>query len=143
MIDSAFLDYLRLLHGSFNAIIALLFIYHGSLGWRIRKERKRGGERNLKVIRRHRKEGPIFAVLGVAGYLAGVGLILIDKGHLFEYPSHMIIGSCIALLIITTFIISKKIKGLESFWRTPHFMIGLFILLLYVIQIYLGLGILL
>jgi hypothetical protein len=55
----------------------------------------------------------------------------------------MIVGSCIALLIIATFIISKKIKGPESLWRTPHFMIGLFILLLYIVQIYLGLGILL
>jgi Protein of unknown function (DUF4079) len=141
--DSAFLDDLRLLHGSFNAIVALLFVYHGSLGWRIRRERKRGSGRNPAIIRRHRKEGPIFSVLGVAGYLAGVGLILIDKGHLFEYPSHMIVGSCIALLIITTYIISKKMRGLESFWRTPHFVIGLFILLLYIVQIYLGLGILL
>lgn len=141
--DSALLDDLRLLHGSFNAIVALLFVYHGSLGWRIRRERKRGSGRNPTIIRRHRKEGPIFAVLGVAGYLAGVGLTLIDKGHLVEYPSHLIVGSCIALLIITTYIISKKIRGLESFWRTPHFVIGLFILLLYIVQIYLGLGILL
>ncbi len=143
MLDRALLGDLRLLHGSFNAIVALLFIYHGSLGWRIRKERKRGGERNPGVIRRHRKEGPIFAVLGVAGYFAGVGLILIDKGHVFEYPFHMIVGSCIALLIITTFIISKKIRGPESSWRTPHFIVGLFILLLYIVQLYLGLGILL
>jgi hypothetical protein len=82
-------------------------------------------------------------LLGVAGYFAGVGLILIDKGHVFVYPSHMIVGSFIALLIITTSIISKKIKGPDSSWRTPHFMIGLFILLLYILQIYLGLGILL
>ena len=143
MMDRAYLDYLRLLHGSFNTMIALLFVYHGSLGWRIRKERKAGGERNPKVIKRHRKEGPIFAVLGVAGYFAGAGLMLIDKGRLFEYPLHMIVGSCIALLIITTFIISRKIKGPESSWRSPHFIIGLFILLLYIIQIYLGIGILL
>jgi hypothetical protein len=143
MMDRAFLDDLRLLHGSFNAIVALLFMVHGSLGWRIRKERKRGGERNSRIVRRHRKEGPIFALLGVAGYFAGAGLVLIDKGHLLEYPPHMIVGSCIALLIVTTFIISKKIKGPESSWRTPHFMIGLFILLLYILQLYLGLGILL
>ncbi len=143
MLDRALLGDLRLLHGSFNAIVAFLFIYHGSLGWRIRRERKRGGERNPGVIRRHRKEGPIFAMLGVAGYVAGAGLILIDKGHLFVYPSHMIVGSCIALLIITTFVISKKIRGPESSCRTPHFMIGILILLLYVVQLYLGLGILL
>ena len=143
MLDRAFLDDLRLLHGSFNAIVALLFFYHGSLGWRIRKERKGGSERNPRIIRRHRKEGPIFAALGVAGYFAGVGLILIDKGHLFQYPSHMIVGSFIACLIITTYIISEKIKGPGSSWRTPHFVIGLFILLLYILQLYLGLGILL
>lgn len=143
MMDRAFLGDLRLLHGSFNAIVALLFMVHGSLGWRIRRERRRGGERDPGVIRRHRKEGPIFAVLGVAGYLAGVGLILIDKGRLFVYPFHMIVGSCIALLIVTTFVISKKIKGRESSWRTPHFIVGLFILLLYILQLYLGLGILL
>ncbi len=107
------------------------------------KRKKEGRRAEYQDHQGHRKEGPIFAVLGVAGYLAGAGLILIDKGHLFEYPPHMIVGSCIALLIITTFIISKKIKGPESSWRTPHFMIGLFILLLYIIQIYLGLGILL
>ena len=143
MLDRAFLDDLRLLHGSFNAIVALLFFYQGSLGWRIRRQRKRGGERNPGIIRRHRKEGPIFAALGIAGYFAGVGLILIDKGRLFLYPSHMIVGSCIACLIITTFIISEKIKGPESSWRTPHFLIGLLILLLYIVQLYLGLGILL
>lgn len=143
MLERALLGDLRLLHGSFNAIVALLFIYHGSLGWRIRKERKRGGERDPGLIRRHRKEGPIFAVLGVAGYFAGVGLILIDKGHVFVYPSHMIVGSCIALLIVTTFIVSKKIRGPESPWRTPHFIVGLSILLLYIVQLYLGLGILL
>ncbi len=141
--DRAVLGDLRLLHGSFNAIVALLFMFHGSLGWRIRRERKRGGKRNPGLIRRHRKEGPVFAVLGVAGYVAGVGLILIDKGHVFEYPLHMIVGSCIALLIITTFVISKKIRGPESSWRTPHFLIGLLILFLYIVQLYLGLGILL
>ena len=143
MMDRAYMDYLGFLHGSFNTMIALLFIYHGSLGWCTRKERKAGGERNPKVIKTHRKEGPIFAVLGVVGYFAGVGLMLIDKGRLFVYPLHIIVGSCIALLIIMTFIISRKIKGPESSWRSPHFIIGLFILLLYIIQIYLGIGILL
>lgn len=143
MINRAYIGYLRLLHGSFNIIIALLFVYQGSFGWRIRKARKVGGERNPKVIKRHRKQGPVLAVLGVAGYFAGVGLMCIDKGHLFEYPLHMVVGSGIALLLIATFIISRKIKAPESSWRTLHFIIGFFILLLYIIQIYLGLDILL
>jgi hypothetical protein len=143
MIPAEYVDYLKILHGSFNAVVALLFLYQGSLGWRIRKERKAGGQRNVMVIKRHRRMGPIFAVLGVAGYLAGAVLVYLDKGHLVEYPSHLIAGSCIALLIMTTFIFSKMIKGSESPWRTPHFVIGLLILFLYLLQIYIGLNILL
>jgi hypothetical protein len=42
---------------------------------------------------------------------------------------------------MTTFIISRKIGGSESPWRTPHFVIGLFILFLYPFQIYIGLNV--
>ncbi len=37
------MDYLKILHGSYNAIVGLLFLYQGSLGLRIKKERKAGG----------------------------------------------------------------------------------------------------
>ena len=137
------MDYLKVLHGSFNTIVGFLFLYQGLLGLRIRKERKSGGQRDVMVIKRHRREGPIFAALGVTGYLVGVVLVYLDTGHLVEYPSHLITGSGIALLIMTTFIISRKIKGSESPWRTPHFVIGLCILFLYLLQIYIGLDILL
>lgn len=143
MIDKAYVDYLKILHGSYNAIIALLFTYHGSLGLRIRKERRAEGKRDFQVIRRHRTRGPMFALLGILGYCAGPAIVYIDKGHLIEYPLHIMAGSCLALLIVTNYITSKRIKGPDSPWRTPHFIIGLAILLLYVIQIFLGLDILL
>ena len=143
MISAEYMDYLKVLHGSFNTIVGFLFLYQGLLGLRIRKERKSGGQRDVMVIKRHRREGPIFAALGVTGYLVGVVLVYLDTGHLVEYPSHLITGSGIALLIMTTFIISRKIKGSESPWRTPHFVIGLCILFLYLLQIYIGLDILL
>jgi hypothetical protein len=143
MISGEYMDYLKVLHGSFNAIVGFLFLYQGSLGLKIRKERKSGRRRNVMVVKRHRTGGPIFAALGVAGYLAGVALVYLDKGHLMAYPSHLITGSGIALLIMVTFIISRKIKGSESPWRTPHFVIGLCILFLYILQIYIGLDILL
>ena len=143
MISAEYMDYLKVLHGSFNTIVGFLFLYQGLLGLRIRKERKSGGQRDVMVIKRHRREGPIFAALGVTGYLAGVVLVYLDTGHLVEYPSHLITGSGIALLITTTYIISKRIKGSESPWRTPHFVIGLCILFLYILQIYIGLDILL
>lgn len=143
MTHGEYMDYLKILHGSFNTVVGLLFLYQGSLGLRIRKERRAGGQRNVTVIKRHRRWGPILAILGVAGYLAGAVLVYIDKGHLVGYSIHLMAGSCIALLIMTTFIISRKIKGSESPWRTPHFVIGLFILSLYLLQIYIGLNILL
>ncbi|MFN3481293.1 MAG: hypothetical protein ACK415_13040, partial [Thermodesulfovibrionales bacterium] len=53
------------------------------------------------------------------------------------------VGLSIILLVAITFIISRKIKGLDSPWRTPHFRIGLVILLIYFIQVLIGTVILL
>jgi Protein of unknown function (DUF4079) len=143
MIRGEYIDYLKILHGSFNAVVGFLFLYQGSLGLRIRRERRAGKQRNAALIGKHRRGGPVFALMGMAGYFAGAVLVFIDKGHLVEYPFHLMTGSGIALLIMTAFIISRKIKGYESPWRTPHFLIGLFILSLYFLQIYIGLNILL
>ena len=63
--------------------------------------------------------------------------------RLLEYPSHLITGSGIALLIMATFFVSRKIKGPESPWRTLHLAIGILILFLYLLQAYIGLNILL
>ena len=82
--------------------------------------------------------GPLLAALGVGSYLTGALLTYLDKGYLAGYPLHLLTGSGIALLIITTFIIARQIKGLESPWRTVHFAIGLLILFLYPFQIYIG-----
>lgn len=143
MIDKAYIDYLKILHGLYNSIVVLLFTYHGSLGWRIRKERRDGGKRDLTFIKQHRAAGPIFVLLGLLGYFAGALLVYIDKGRLLEYPLHLTVGSLLAFLLVSTFLISRKIKGADSPWRTPHFIIGLVIILLYIIQIFLGLDILL
>ena len=143
MVRGDYLDYLKILHGSFNAVVGLLFLHQGSLGLRIRKERRAGGQRDATVIKRHRSRGPVYAVLGVAGYLAGAVLVYIDKGRLLEYPSHLITGSGIALLIMATFFVSRKIRGPESYWRTLHLAIGILILFLYLLQAYIGLNILL
>ncbi len=143
MIPGEYMGYLGILHGSFNTVVALLFLYQGSLGWRIRKERLAAGKRDAAIIKRHRSGGPILVVLGLAGYLAGVAIVYVDRGRVLVYPPHLIAGSCIALLLLMTFGISRLIKGLESPWKTPHFVIGIFILFLYLFQIYVGLNILL
>jgi Protein of unknown function (DUF4079) len=119
------------------------FCIRGRSGGGSGKREEQGGQRNPALIRRHRRGGPVFALMGMAGYLAGAVLVFIDKGHLVEFPLHLMTGSGIVLLITTAFILSRKIKGSASPWRTPHFIVGLFILLLYLLQTYIGLNILL
>ncbi|OGW32762.1 MAG: hypothetical protein A2X59_02065 [Nitrospirae bacterium GWC2_42_7] len=142
MIEKQTIEYLRLIHGAFNFIVMLLFVYQASLGLRIRSNRKK---RTItpEVIKRHRRFGPILAVLGITGFFAGISIIYLDYGHILKYPLHFIVGSLIAFSIITTYFISRKIKGAESSYRNSHFIIGLLIISLYLVQIFIGLGILL
>jgi len=86
--------------------------------------------------------GPPLAATGMFGYCARLTLILLDTGNVFEYPSHFFIGTLIAVLLITTFVISRMIKGQDSPFRTPHVFIGIALLCLYVIGAFLGIGIL-
>ena len=51
-------------------------------------------------------------------------------------------GLIITFSLITTYLISKRISGAESPLRTPHFILGIGILVLYLVQVFLGLGIL-
>jgi hypothetical protein len=142
--DKQLIPYLKLVHGSFNTLVMLLFLYQGRLGLRIRGQRKRGnGPAVFEVIRKHRRFGPIFFLMGFIGFFAGLILVIFDQGRVFVYPLHLMTGSLIVLLLITTFLISKKIKGVTSPCRTPHFIIGIFIISFYIIQLFLGLGILL
>jgi len=143
MIPREWLDLLRIGHGAYNAIVALALFTQGWLGLKIRRERKAGGARDFAVVRRHRTWGPFLVLLGILGYGAGALLILIDKGHLFEYPLHNVVGAAIAILLAATFFITRKIKGPESPWRTPHLAVAVGILCLYLVQLFLGLGILL
>jgi len=141
MIDKEIIPYLRLAHGSYNMLIMLLFVYQGILGLKIKRQRLKG-QQEFNVIKRHRRLGPILVLLGLSGFFAGVFLVAGDHGHVFHYPLHFITGSVIILFIITTFFISRKIKGIDSPWRVIHFRLGIFILCLYIMQVFLGLGIL-
>lgn len=135
--------YLKLAHGLYNTVIVFLFIYQGWLGLKIRRERSAGGIQAFKTIKRHRKNGPPLVILGVLGFCAGAVLVYIDKGDIFKYPLHLVNGILIALSINITLLISTKIKGAPSRWRNRHFLLGLFILCLYLLQIWFGLNILL
>lgn len=143
MVNVEIIPYLKLTHGLYNTIVLSLLIYQGWLGLRIRKKRKAGEHQDFDIIKRHRRNGPIFAIMGCVGFLAGITLIYFDRKRIFLYPLHFINGSLIALFLISTYLISKKIRANESPWRTLHLILGIVILFLYLIQVYLGLGILL
>ena len=143
MIAREWIDLIRVLHGAYNALVALALLYQGWLGLKIRKARRTGSAKDFGVIRRHRGNGPVLALLGILGYVAGATLIAIDKGHFFEYRLHHLVGLSIVILLASTFLVSRKIKGPVSPWRTPHFLLGLAILGAYLVQLFLGLNILL
>ena len=129
------IEYLKLIHGSFNTLVLLLFLYQGILGLRIRKDR-------TYYIKRHRQIGPVAALLGVSGFFAGMTVVYLDAGKILKYPIHFMTGLIIASLIITTYLISRKIKGLDKYWRNRHYAVGILIILLYFVQAFLGLGVL-
>jgi len=142
LIARELLGELRLVHAFINTGIIALFIYHARLGITVRRARLAGVAMPVAAIRRHRKAGPILAILGVLGFLAGFILALLDTGNILEYPAHLFTGMAIVLLLITTFFISRRIKGQDSAARTPHFIIGIMILCLYLIEVFLGLSVL-
>jgi hypothetical protein len=142
-IGREWIDLLRILHGAYNAGVALALLYQGWLGLRIRKMRITEGAKDFRIIKLHRGNGPVLALLGILGYVAGVTLIYLDKGHFFEYRVHHLVGLAIAILLATTFLVSRKIGGSVSPWRTPHLLLGLAILGAYLLQLFLGLNVLL
>ena len=131
LIDRQLLEALRLVHGVFNTLVMMLFLYQARLGFKIRRERKAGAPQPFPVIKRHRQAGPILAILGGLGFFVGLTLVLLDSGDILEYPPHLFAGLTIVVLLIATFKISRDIKGPESMFRNTHFYLGIAILCLY------------
>ena len=143
MIDKEFIAYFKIAHGFLNLCMMALFCYQGWLGYLIRQARTSGAPVPLDAVRRHRKAGPAFALWGLLGYGAGIVVVLLDKGRVFEYPLHLLVGSLLAGVIVLLYGISRRIKGQDPYYRNIHFIFGMCVLTLYVIQVLLGLGILL
>jgi hypothetical protein len=143
LIDKQLLSWLRLMHGAFNSAVMLLFFYQGWLGITIRRARESRGPLPFSVIKRHRTLGPVLAVLAGLGFLAGLTLVLLNTGNVLEYPPHFSAGLVLVVLIIAAYKISRNIKGPDSPYRTPHFILGIAVLCLYLVQVFLGIGVLL
>jgi hypothetical protein len=140
--DNSFVPLLRYAHGLINLSVIILFIFQAFLGLKIRKIRKDRVAPDFRLIRKHRKFGPILAVAGVAGFFGGMGLVYFDEGHILEYPLHFFTGLTISCLIVAAVLISKKIRGADSPWRNPHFFIGISLICLLLFQAFLGIGVL-
>jgi hypothetical protein len=143
LIDRQLLADLRLAHGIYNALVVLLFLWQGWLGLRIRRDRRAHVPQSLPVIKRHRRAGPVLALMGGFGFLTGLTLVLLDTGNVLEHKTHFFTGFSIVVLLITTYRISRDIKGPDSPYRTSHFVLGLAIICLYCINVFLGIGALL
>jgi len=142
LIDRQLLADLRLAHGIYNLLVMLLFLYQGWLGFRIRRDRRAHAPLSLPVIKRHRKAGPVLALMGGFGFFAGLTLVLLDTGNVLEYQLHLFTGLTICVLLIATYRISRDIKGPDSPFRTSHFALGVAILCLYFVNVFLGIGVL-
>ena len=142
MISKEVVVSLKAMHGSFNSLVFILFCYQGWIGLRVRIARIEDRYPVTSVIKRHRKAGPFFAGLGLLGYIAGliVGRLSNDHAHTTSFSLHLILGSVLVVAILVVLLISRRIKGMDPFWRTIHFFSGLCLLCLYIIQIISGLG---
>jgi hypothetical protein len=142
LIERELLDSLRLVHGAYNSIVTLFILYQGWMGFRIRRDRSAKAPLPFSMIKRHRKAGPILAIMGGFGFMAGLTLVLLDSGNILEYPPHFFTGLAIIVLLIATFRLSGDIKGPDSPFRTPHFVLGIAILSLYLLDVLIGIGVL-
>jgi hypothetical protein len=142
MIDKEFIAYFKVAHGFFNLCMMSLFCFQGWMGFLVRQARTSGAPAPLDAIRRHRKAGPVFALWGVLGFIAGMTVVALDKGRVFEYPLHFLMGLSIALCIGVVYALSRRIRAGQQAFRNAHFGLGLLLLALYVVQVFLGLAIL-
>lgn len=140
MID--YIAYAQVIHGAYNTAVILLFFYQSYLGFKIRRERKAGDNRDFTAVRKHRRQGPVLAVLAALGFMAGLTIVLIDEGRIAEHPLHFVNGLLIIVLIVAAYTVSQRI-AVGPDYRTLHMSLGLTILCLFVLQAFLGLSILL
>jgi hypothetical protein len=130
-------------HAVYNAALMALLFRHGWIGWSIRTSRLTGAPVPLESVRRHRMRGPVLTLFGGAGFFIGLGIVLLDKGRPAEYPLHFAGGLALLALLISARLTSNRIKGPEPRPRNVHAAIGAAVLVFYVMQSILGLGILL
>ncbi|MEW6594909.1 MAG: DUF4079 family protein [Thermodesulfobacteriota bacterium] len=137
------MPYLALGHGGFNLLVFGFFVRQGWLGFGIRQARQQGLALPLAIVRQHRQIGPLLALAAALGFLAGAGLALVHEGRLGEHPLHLAVGVVLMLVLAALYASSRRVIGSAAAVRTFHAALGLLLLLLYLAQSLLGVGILL
>ena len=143
MIDKAFIQYFKAAHGFFNICMLALFSVQAWMGYQIRRARLSGAPMPVVLVRRHRKAGPVFALWGGMGALAGAVLVLLDKGRIFEHRLHLTGGLTLTILLYAAYQSSRQIRGADAEPRDMHYKFGALLLILYFVQALLGIAILL
>ena len=141
MISDGAVSALQLAHVSFNSALFIAFVYQGVLGWRIRKRRVAGVLQDFNEVKKHRALGPVLATLLPIAYLAGLITVYLHKGLWVRFPGHLAVGTVLLVVVCSIVLVSRRIRGAQSPWRTPHFALGLLLLCVFLVQIFLGLNI--
>ena len=141
MLSNSAVAALQIGHVGFNSALFLALMFQGLLGWRIRRRRVAGGAQNFSVVKRHRALGPILATLLPLGYLAGLVTVYLHKGLWVRYPGHLTGGTVLLAAVCSVVLVSRRIRGPQSPWRTPHGALGLLLLGAFLVQVFLGLNI--
>ncbi|MEW6520891.1 MAG: DUF4079 family protein [Thermodesulfobacteriota bacterium] len=137
------MPWLALGHGIFNVLVMVCFWYQGWLGHVVRRHRLAGEAPPLQTVRRHRRLGPWLVVSAAAGFLAGVLLVLLDRGRVIVYPLHFSLGLTLILVQGAAWAASRRIRARDAAGRGRHRLLGILILCLYPLQVLAGLGVLL
>lgn len=132
---------LRYAHGAYNLIVFILVLLMLWAGLGIRKARL-SGVRKPNLQRFHRRLGPYAVVLGLAGFLAGIMLVLLDTGELFKYPPHLGCGALIVIGLIIQWRLSRLITASDDANRARHRRVGLTLATIYTLQVLIGFGVL-
>ncbi len=103
------IGYLRFIHGALNLGAAIFFIYQALTGLKIRRERA-AGVIAPSLIRKHRTAGPVFAVLGLFGFVSGMTIVFIHFGVLVKYLLHFAVGLALVFCLIATYAVSRRIR---------------------------------
>lgn len=127
-------------HALFNSAIFIVFVYQAYLGLSMRRS-KLAGQIDFVKKRRHRRNGPIAATLAIFGFVFGLIIVTIDHGNPFTFPVHLFLGSTLIVLIVATYVISRKMIG-DPGLRDVHRRIGIVIITTFVLQIFVGIGML-